>query len=214
MQTDVTTLTAPAPVPLYGSATNSGGGAAAYVMVNLHIAVRGTERVISAITDQDGHFTATFTPLPGEAGHYQIGASHPGVSSYTVQDEFTILGMRLNPNFAAMVLIESGSASGSVNLENLSDIGLTAPSASHHALTAGASGQDRSSSGSMATRSSAGSSFGPATKPFGACPRSGARVRSMPVMVVRASPASRARSGSSSCESSHGTKRRSPKAPA
>ncbi|MEI6297737.1 MAG: CARDB domain-containing protein, partial [bacterium] len=68
----------PTNVLLSGQAVLRGGGAAASVPVNIHLYLRGTHRVQQAITDLAGHFSTVFTPLPNEAGFYQVGAAHPG----------------------------------------------------------------------------------------------------------------------------------------
>ena len=81
VETPVTTALAGTSIPMSGSAVRAGSGLpAANVPVNIHILLRGTRRLLLATTDNNGNFTATFTPLPGEAGVYQIGAAHPGAS--------------------------------------------------------------------------------------------------------------------------------------
>jgi subtilase family serine protease len=129
VQTAVTLQTTTAPVPLSGSATRLGGGPAALVPVSIHLGVRGTERVISAITDAAGNFATAFIPLPGEAGHYFVGATHPGVSGWTTNDDFAILGLRVTPATASLLVVEGGTKSGSVALENQSDLPLSGLSA-------------------------------------------------------------------------------------
>lgn len=94
VETDISAALAGTPVALRGSATNSSGGPASFVLVNIHIYLRGTHRVISALTDAQGRFTATFTPLPGEAGFYEIGAAHPGSQVAAIQDSFTLQGIK------------------------------------------------------------------------------------------------------------------------
>ncbi len=114
------------PVPLSGTATLAGGGPAQYQLVNIHIFTDGTDRIISAITDANGLFSAEFDPLPGEAGVYQIGAVNPGVSQAAVQGGFDILGMSAQPPSASLSLIAGGSAvDGQVTLTNLTNIPLS-----------------------------------------------------------------------------------------
>jgi subtilase family serine protease len=124
VQTEVTNAPANTPVPLYGRATNSLGAGVASRPVNIHVLVRGTQRILSATTDASGNFATTFTPLPGEAGRYEIFATHPGVSSVPVQDTFSLLGFRANPSSVSLTIIEGTTRSGSVSLENLSDVPL------------------------------------------------------------------------------------------
>lgn len=125
VETPLTTALASTPVPMSGRATNQLGAGLASKLVNVHIMVRGTERIISALTDSRGNYALTWQPLPGEAGLYQIFATHPGVSSAPVQDEFRLVGMRANPPSAAFTVVEGATGVGSCTIENLSDVPLT-----------------------------------------------------------------------------------------
>lgn len=110
------------PVPLTGTATKINGGPAAFELVNIHISVRETKRIISALTDSNGNFTATFNPLPGEAGSYTIGATHPGTPNASIQDAFTLLGFKTNPSSLALKLTSNDApVTGSFTLKNLAD---------------------------------------------------------------------------------------------
>lgn len=120
-QTEITSAVAGTPIPMYGVAVLSGGGPAIAKPVNIHIISRGTERVIAAITGMDGGFALTWTPLPGEAGVYDIFATHPGVSSAAVQDQFRLLGMRAEPGSVSLTVRELSSVTGTVRLVNGSD---------------------------------------------------------------------------------------------
>ena len=113
------------PISLSGSAVKpKTGGLAPFVLVNIHIQVRGTHRVISALTDAAGNFNATFQPLPGEAGLYEIGATHPGTAQATIQDSFTLIGLKSAP-IETVRLTEKSSVTGQLILENLGDVPLT-----------------------------------------------------------------------------------------
>ncbi|MFV2070225.1 MAG: CARDB domain-containing protein, partial [Pirellulales bacterium] len=79
VMTDVEMAPADTPVLLTGSAERPDGSAAAFEQVNVHLKVRGTKRVLSAITGVDGTYQITFTPLPGEGGAYTVGAAYPGL---------------------------------------------------------------------------------------------------------------------------------------
>ena len=114
------------PIPFVGqTADRDTGLPVPYAMVNIHLAVRGTTRVISAIADDAGEFSATFTPLPGEGGLYTIGAAHPGEATAPVQDSFTLLGMRAEPPEVALKVHETHTAVGQLTLYNLADVPLT-----------------------------------------------------------------------------------------
>ncbi len=113
-------------VPLSGTATLAVGGPAEFDLVNIHIFTAGTERVISALTDQNGSFSTAFQPLPGEAGVYTIGATNPGVSQATVQSGFDIIGMTAQPASAKLSLLaDSAAVGGQVTLTNLTPIPLS-----------------------------------------------------------------------------------------
>lgn len=127
VQADFDFALAGEPVVLGGHATRRGGNdPAPSVLVNVHLGVRGTTRVLSALTDQNGNFTVTFQPLAGEGGLYTIGAAHPGQKTAPVQDTFEILGLR--PSGAALTpftFSEAGNAAGSFKLTNAGETPLT-----------------------------------------------------------------------------------------
>ncbi len=125
VQADIESAPAGTVVPLRGSAfKTSTGGPAPFVLINIHLHLRGTRRVISALTDAEGNFAVTFTPLPGEAGLYEIGAAHPGVLQAPIQDSFTLLGMKADSP-QPLKLIENASVTGQIRIENLGEIPLS-----------------------------------------------------------------------------------------
>ncbi len=125
VSTDVDVVPAGTVIPMRGVARLNNGSPAPSVLVNVHVVVRGTRRVISALTDSAGEFRLNFTPLPGEAGHYDIAAAHPGVSAPPTQDVFVLLGFRIAAP-GTISVIEGGSATGSLAVDNLSEIDLNA----------------------------------------------------------------------------------------
>ena len=126
VETDVETTSAGTPVPLRGRAYVPGSNASVpYALVNLHFAVHGTHRIISALTDADGNYTATFTPLRTEAGHCTVGADHPGLADTAAQDEFSVLGFGASPTYIIVVIREQSSATGTVAVTNWSELPLT-----------------------------------------------------------------------------------------
>ena len=112
-------------VPLHGVAARaSTGQPAAAVPINVHLVVRGIERVFSVVTDATGAFSMEFRPLPSAAGAYTVAAAHPGVREPAPQDTFTLYGMTISS--VPEVRVSEGSfTGGSANVENLSDIPLT-----------------------------------------------------------------------------------------
>ena len=125
VQASVDTAPAGSVVELSGRATDRAGNAAPFAMVDLHVSVRGITRVISALADEQGYYTTRFRPLSTEGGHYTVGASHPGVATAEVQDEFTLFGMRVEPAARFVSMIEEGSAGGSFTIRNMSEVPLT-----------------------------------------------------------------------------------------
>ncbi len=125
VSTDTDVAPAGTVIPMRGVARLVNGSPAPSVLVNVHVVVRGTRRVISALTDSAGEFRLNFTPLPGEAGQYDIAAAHPGVSEPPTQDVFVLLGFRV-ASPGSVTVIEGGSATGSVPVDNLSAIDLNA----------------------------------------------------------------------------------------
>ncbi|HXI51680.1 MAG TPA: CARDB domain-containing protein, partial [Candidatus Saccharimonadales bacterium] len=125
VSSDLESAPAGTPVPLHGLATRtSTGGPAPFVLVNLHIYLRGTKRIISALTDSTGHFATTFTPLPGEAGFYEIGAAHPGVATASIQDSFTLFGLQAAVPSSPLTLVEGATATGQIAFVNLGELPL------------------------------------------------------------------------------------------
>ncbi len=112
-------------IPLSGQATRRDNGQSVpFALVNIHITVRGTERVFSALCNAEGHYSTSFKPLPGEAGEYGVGADHPGLAATAVQDTFTLVGLKANPTQPAIQIVEGQSATGSVEVDNLSNVAL------------------------------------------------------------------------------------------
>ncbi|MCX8158004.1 MAG: PA14 domain-containing protein [Verrucomicrobiae bacterium] len=124
VQTDVETALADTAVPLYGTATKAAGGPAPFEAVSIHIYLRETRRTLAALTDANGQFTAVFQPLPGEGGVYRVGAAHPAATDIPIQDQFTLLGLRLNPDYVHRKVLGLETITGTVRLENLADVDL------------------------------------------------------------------------------------------
>ncbi len=124
----VTTL-APAgtPVVFTGSATLGNGQPATLSLVNIDISVGGTVRSLDVITDNAGAFTTTWTPLPGEAGSYSIGAIHPGESGTApMQDQFTLVGLAADPEeVSPRVLVDAAALNTAITIRNAGDTTLT-----------------------------------------------------------------------------------------
>ncbi|HOC01340.1 MAG TPA: CARDB domain-containing protein, partial [Verrucomicrobiota bacterium] len=119
--TEIETALANTPIPLTGWAVRSNGlPASEGSFVNIHVYVRGTHRVISALVDRQGRFATTWQPLPNEAGFYEIGAAHPGEADAPVQDTFLLVGMSIEPAESDLRIVEGSSVKGQLRLVNLS----------------------------------------------------------------------------------------------
>lgn len=124
VETPVTVAPAGTVIPFNGTATLRNGQPAGSKLVSAHVLVRGTRRIIGALTGSDGSFSGVFRPLPGEAGSYELAGAHPGVETPPTQDAFVLLGFRvLTP--AEVRLSEASSAMGATTVENLSGEPLT-----------------------------------------------------------------------------------------
>ncbi|MCD0463182.1 dockerin type I domain-containing protein [Roseiconus lacunae] len=121
VQTDTEIAQANTPITLRGQAIDSVSGQPASLQsVHVHIKRGSTQRLLTALTDADGNYTVTFVPLKGEAGFYQVGASHPGTDSFEIQDSFTLVGLRLS---SPEISVQEGSESvGTVRIQNLSNV--------------------------------------------------------------------------------------------
>lgn len=73
---------------------NAIGPKGVQTMVEIYILNEGTRQTISAKTDDNGHFSASFTPYERQAGHFVVGACCPGEGLRTEQASFDIYGLR------------------------------------------------------------------------------------------------------------------------
>ncbi len=119
-QTSVTRAPAGTPIPITGRATRPGGTPVASALVSIHVMHAGFLRTLAAFTDATGDFAATFQPLAGEAGFYEIAAGHPGVATLPAQDSFQLLGMALHPAGQRIEIKEGETAQGGFVVSNLS----------------------------------------------------------------------------------------------
>src|SRR6185295_15642289 len=89
---------------------------------------------LPVLTDGLGRFSALFNPLPGEAGRYQVFATHPGVPSVPAQCEFVLAALRFIPSSVAHALSGTQAQTNQVRLTNLCDLEI----GGLHAVTGGA----------------------------------------------------------------------------
>ena len=66
-------------------------------VVKIGVNTRGFDRSLFTVSDANGDFQKSFEPVPGEAGHYSVWATHPTVVERSSQATFDILGLALTP---------------------------------------------------------------------------------------------------------------------
>jgi hypothetical protein len=113
-------------IDVHGSAVRTNGSAAANEKVEVYVITNGVRRTILTNTDALGRFTTQFVPLGNEAGHYSIGASYPGIGTTTEQDNFDILGVRINDgNTPQFKVVFNDTLKGTLTIQNVSNKTLT-----------------------------------------------------------------------------------------
>lgn len=108
-------------VPVTGAAVKSDGTPVINDKVEVYIITKGIRRTILATTDAMGNYTTEFVPLAGEAGSYIVGASFPGMASVDEQDNFEILGLKINNgNVPQWKVVIGDTLKGVLPVQNLS----------------------------------------------------------------------------------------------
>lgn len=83
-------------IPIHGNViSNVYGTPVAGLDVEIGITVMGWKRTLTATTNENGEFYATFEPLPMESGYYTVNSGTIGNSSTAVHDSFDILAMNV-----------------------------------------------------------------------------------------------------------------------
>ena len=72
-----------------------GATPAANVPVEVYLLSGGMRRTVSATTDDAGEFAASYVPMSGEAGRFDVGASYPGIGAAAAQDTCDVAGFVL-----------------------------------------------------------------------------------------------------------------------
>lgn len=124
--TDATQVLNGTPVVFRGRAFNTINNAPMpLVEVMVRILVKGSRRAMLVRTDASGNFETTFQPLPYEGGRVSIGADHPGVFQDTIQDQFDIIGMRVQETGLDFRLFPNAAPEGEITIQNLGGSALT-----------------------------------------------------------------------------------------
>jgi len=113
-------------IPVYGSSFKENGTLVPNAELEVYITVDGVRRELNVTTDENGNYETIFEPLPYEAGHYTVGASFPEQASTDIDDEFDIVGVRINNNgYAVWQLLLNDPLNGVINVTNQSGTALT-----------------------------------------------------------------------------------------
>lgn len=127
--TTVDTVVSGGSVPLRGVAMLApmlgGGPAPRGKPVSIHVQNRGATRVFTAFTDATGAFALDFQPLPGEAGRYRVGATHPGAELVETSDGFVVLDVVFQPRSLDLAVIDGAVVDVGVDLVNPGESALT-----------------------------------------------------------------------------------------
>ncbi|WP_353737138.1 S8 family serine peptidase, partial [Microcystis sp. M43BS1] len=115
-------------VTLRGNAVNNADNSPVpFEFVTIRIENNGTIRELSAFTDGNGNFVKSFNPLPTEGGQYNINAYFPNnpTEDTAPEDSFQLLGMKFNTSQVTNKVIADTPFTGTVTLENITNIGIT-----------------------------------------------------------------------------------------
>jgi len=94
--------------------------------LDVYITVNQVRRELSVTTDSLGDYETVFEPLPYESGHYAIGASYPEQGAQDFDDEYDIVGFKVNNNqYLIWETLLNDPQNGTISIENLSGTPLT-----------------------------------------------------------------------------------------
>jgi len=129
--TTATTVALPGtPIVLKGRAVTTGASAPApFVVVDITVRVRNTERHIAALTDANGNYQTVFNPLPGEGGSYSLAADYPGVTNSPTQASFIIPSLSIDIVAGGAHVAGQSTATFTTPVHNLANFPLTKLSA-------------------------------------------------------------------------------------
>ena len=94
------------------------GSASSNVDVEIYIVNEGARQTISATTDANGRFSATWTPQSRQAGHFDIGACYPGAGNTEVTDAFDVYGLRTSNNYQTCTINHTDTYTGTISVSN------------------------------------------------------------------------------------------------
>ncbi|RLB00472.1 MAG: hypothetical protein DRG83_11480, partial [Deltaproteobacteria bacterium] len=96
------------------------------VPIKLIISRNGYERVMEIMTDENGEFTYTFTPMPGEYGVYYVSVLHPDSNARPIDAQFEIRRMNV---VSQQPIVEKSVAANAIYMTsfNPTTINLSSP---------------------------------------------------------------------------------------
>ncbi len=113
------------PIQIGGKAEYEAGRPAGNKEVDIYVVTNNFRRELSAISDSEGNFNITFTPLPNEGGHYYAGACYPGQKSNIQQATFDIPSVkRVDTKAITWDILEGHEVSDSIAIINPGSLGL------------------------------------------------------------------------------------------
>ncbi|MBK8700511.1 MAG: DUF1573 domain-containing protein [Saprospiraceae bacterium] len=106
--------------------------------VEIYVLTGNHRREIDVVTNAQGDYLFTLQPLLSELGHFAVGAGYPNLGLTAVQDEYDILGVKLNNgNFITWNMMLGDTLNGSLPITNVSGVALTQVTLSPQSLPNG-----------------------------------------------------------------------------
>lgn len=102
------------------------GSAVANTEVDIYVVNAGYRHVLKATTDDQGAFTAEYTPYAGQIGHFTVGACYPNEKTSVAQAEFDVVGLKIISGNNEYIKVEQGMEyKGSICISNPTEINLS-----------------------------------------------------------------------------------------
>jgi hypothetical protein len=106
--------------------------------VEIYVLTGNHRREIDVVTNAQGDYLYTLHPLLSERGHFTVGAGYPNLGLTAVQDEYDILGVRLNNgNYITWNMMLGDTINGSLPITNVSGVAMTQVTLSPQSLPNG-----------------------------------------------------------------------------
>jgi hypothetical protein len=106
--------------------------------VEIYVLTGNHRREIDVVTNAQGDYLYTLQPLLSERGHFTVGAGYPNLGLTAVQDEYDILGVKLNNgNYITWNMMLGDTINGSLPITNVSGVAMTQVTLSPQSLPNG-----------------------------------------------------------------------------